>query len=1392
MFDRRDDLREERCRQQGQQAPEKNELSGASLRASEHAAETEPAKARGFWGALRSFSSYVMDKVSGALQTLNDLASSCASAFKSEPGSSQRRAPRAMIGGFMECEERVMPSVSMLPALEAPTAAYVAPLAANVHVSSTLSDGSAVTRAYDSTGTSYRQVDYPLPAGASQLELGQRREDGISIANIDGNRAAIYYGPDTRIDLGGGSTLNDVSQEFPFLVAVGKQNGKPIVANATVDPNDALFVELLGGPGGQPASSGEAFATSDDGRVVAGSADGRAAIWKSNGASYDLIEPALPGDITGGELKFVSGDGQLVGGTFERQDGSSEALLFDSAGTLLRRFGAGTRATAVESSQNSSDPDLFAFSRGSGAAESAYVVSLGADPSSDREMNGLDFLMSQYGNDVGSGFGTVKSFWEIDYKDPDGDGPMVQQLALLGRVERAGVTADFLAYRDREAVSSSAEPPATTPGTGHGSTAATGTLLHVGSGQSLNGIHVSGPGMLARVSVNLPDGSSVLRSYDQQGGVTRELLYTPPAGAGSLALGQTREDGVAIANIGGQSSAIYFTPSDYQIVPGSSQLSAISSNFPFFAAAGQQNGRPIVVNASVDKNEPITVSVLPGPDGQPAANGRALAISGDGSLVSGSVDGRPALWKKAGGSYQYVQLGGAGEILSGELNSISEDGTLIGGTIVTASGSRGMVFDRNGQAIRDFGVGTSVTGITSSENNADPDLVVFKKDGVAFVAKLGGTAAADEILSAREYLISEFGEGVAGGLRNVADLKIEVADMDGDGPGGQQLGVIGTDECGCSFVAYRGTDCEQVAPPSDISGYVYHDRNNNGVRDETDTPLAGFAVRLTGTNSRGQTVDITVSTDENGFYKFENLISGEYSLSELDQPGYLDGKPNSAGNLGGEVLGSDFFGGIYVGEDQHGECYNFAEIVPGTISGHVYLDRDDNGARGAEDSPLFDFEVRLSGVNDLGEQVELTTRTDENGYYEFKELRPGTYNLREIDQYGYTDGKINLPGSLGGDALDPDNFGGVYVDQDQHGVEYNFGEILREEPPVCYPPEEPPICHPPEEPPVCPPPEEPPVCHPPEEPPVCPPPVEPPPVCPPPEEPPHVCPPPPELPPEQPPETPPETPPEIPETPPETPPTKPPAKPPGKPPVAPPFFFPPSFTPPGAPPSGGGGGGGGGGGASGGGGGGGGGGSAATPPTPSYGGGGGSESSGPGFVPPQGPQRDGCCCEPSDQAVRRAGEAADAAAGALIDPDAGGDGPIVPEDSLTPSELDDALRQLLGEPPRETAPPPREGAEMGQAPAAALDNFFADFGAGDLLGVMVDPLPVEPIPQGRIIPMEVFVGEPEQDKQAEDAARDSIFAEIALAGLAGAGVAGGIWLGSRKTKEEEPRRRIKL
>ena len=128
-----------------------------------------------------------------------------------------------------------------------------------------------------------------------------------------------------------------------------------------------------------------------------------------------------------------------------------------------------------------------------------------------------------------------------------------------------------------------------------------------------------------------------------------------------------------------------------------------------------------------------------------------------------------------------------------------------------------------------------------------------------------------------------------------------------------------------------------ATPPleSSLSGYVYADVDNDGVRDlgpdgvPLETGLPNVAVSLF---VEGATVAMaTVTTGPDGWYHFENLAAGSYRLVETQPPGFLSGRNTLGVILPGAQpsgsVGEDEFFNIELAVGQHGVDYNFGEVL---------------------------------------------------------------------------------------------------------------------------------------------------------------------------------------------------------------------------------------------------------------------------------------------------------------------------------------------------------------------------------------------------------------------------------------------------------------------------------
>lgn len=234
--------------------------------------------------------------------------------------------------------------------------------------------------------------------------------------------------------------------------------------------------------------------------------------------------------------------------------------------------------------------------------------------------------------------------------------------------------------------------------------------------------------------------------------------------------------------------------------------------------------------------------------------------------------------------------------------------------------------------------------------------------------------------------------------------------------------------------------CEHL--PAEICGRVWHDRNDNGVIDSGEEPIANVLITLF--DKQGNKVAET-KTDVQGKYCFENLYHGEYCIKETQPEGFLDGK-ESLGFVAGVATGeveSDGFCQVTVLGGQAGAEYNFGELKLSSLSGYVLVDKDGNCLFDASkgDQPIAGVQLELL---DKAGKLLATTQTDANGFYLFANLLPGEYSVRETQPTQYFDVDQSV-GSVGGKPGTGDSSGinqitGIKIGSGETLVEYNFCE----------------------------------------------------------------------------------------------------------------------------------------------------------------------------------------------------------------------------------------------------------------------------------------------------------------------------------------------------------------
>jgi Fungalysin metallopeptidase (M36)/SdrD B-like domain/Fungalysin/Thermolysin Propeptide Motif/Domain of unknown function (DUF4214) len=169
-----------------------------------------------------------------------------------------------------------------------------------------------------------------------------------------------------------------------------------------------------------------------------------------------------------------------------------------------------------------------------------------------------------------------------------------------------------------------------------------------------------------------------------------------------------------------------------------------------------------------------------------------------------------------------------------------------------------------------------------------------------------------------------------------------------------------------------------------LSGHVFNDVNGNGTQDAGDGGLEDWVIGLD--KDLDGVIDFLATTDVNGDYFFPGLGPGNYRIREIAQPGWVQRSPNPP----------DF--SAQSGVDVAGRNFGNFKLV--TLSGQAFSDLNGNGIQDTGEPALTGWVLQLTQT--AGGTLSATATTDASGNYQFTNLGPGTYRVRETVQAGWT------------------------------------------------------------------------------------------------------------------------------------------------------------------------------------------------------------------------------------------------------------------------------------------------------------------------------------------------------------------------------------------------------
>lgn len=331
------------------------------------------------------------------------------------------------------------------------------------------------------------------------------------------------------------------------------------------------------------------------------------------------------------------------------------------------------------------------------------------------------------------------------------------------------------------------------------------------------------------------------------------------------------------------------------------------------------------------------------------------------------------------------------------------------GELANAVISGTVYLDRNDNGDQDGGE-AGIPGVTVVIEGAGPDGVFGTGDDLPPVTLTtdanGGYSYGGAITGQNYRIVETQPTGLADGQENSSN-SITLTNLPAAGSSGNDFGELA----------------------ASLSGSVWLDANNNGVRDAGENGIAGVSVSLpAGTlDALGHVVAAAV-TDANGEYRFGDLLAGTYAVNEQAAQPVVGGVTTLngitvAGNVGGSSSGTatpvttlpSAIAGIVLPAGGDSVQNDFGETLGVSLSGRVFFDTDNDGVQsGAAETGIDGVTLTLTGTDDTGASVSVTTTTDANGDYAFDGLRPGTYTVTEPQQPTGTSNGQTVAGTVGG------------------------------------------------------------------------------------------------------------------------------------------------------------------------------------------------------------------------------------------------------------------------------------------------------------------------------------------------------------------------------------------
>ncbi len=219
-----------------------------------------------------------------------------------------------------------------------------------------------------------------------------------------------------------------------------------------------------------------------------------------------------------------------------------------------------------------------------------------------------------------------------------------------------------------------------------------------------------------------------------------------------------------------------------------------------------------------------------------------------------------------------------------------------------------------------------------------------------------------------------------------------------------------------------------------IGNFVWFDANGNGIQDNNESGLSGITVKLYDCNDN--LISVT-TTNSSGYYKFTDLLPGNYYVKFQAPTGYLftikdAGSDDELDSDADPITGTTVCFTLAAGENNLSIDAGLKECVVGyKVCGMVFNDANGNGLLDNGEVGIENVVIKLWGTS--GNLIAQTI-TNALGKFEFLNVPEGEYHVQEIDPYGYI-------------STTPNSYNIFVTNQDVCNIK--FGDKLKPAPEPC-------------------------------------------------------------------------------------------------------------------------------------------------------------------------------------------------------------------------------------------------------------------------------------------------------------------------------------------------------